>query len=789
MRIYKNLAIIILFIPCLLAAAASAAYGEVEAIPLLPAWQTQEVPLLPAYVPQPVPSAGEAAKAQAAEPRRTAPPGTDESEFEQYVSGKIRITKTQFEILKKSEGIVFSHGDLPVAEGRIRVPVEILKSAGGRELEDAGFLVGKREDIASAFRLLGIASPVVVSTDLKQFGYQIFKEAPGTFAPVENVPVGPDYVVGPGDEIRISVWGKVQGQWVVTVDRDGNITVPRVGALGVTGLTFEQLKELLRKELSRYYTGFEMNVSMGALRTIRVYVVGNARYPGAYTVSSLSTMINALFVSGGPDRSGSMRDIQLRRGGKTVARLDLYDFLIKGDKTDDARLMPEDVIFIPPVGPLVALAGSVNNPAIYEMKGETGFSELLEMAGGLGDIAFSKRVQVERIVDGSHRTVFETTLEGAREMKLQAGDVIKIFPVVDDRKVVRITGAVARGGEYGFRQGMTVKDLVTMAGGLKYYAYDKEAELTRVHITNEGPQTEKILINLKAALAGDPQADIPLKEFDYLFVRAVPEWKLYETVSISGEVKFPGTYTIKKGEKLSSLIERAGGFTDKAYLKGAVFTRLQVRDLQESRLREMTDRLERELLGQSAAETTETLTSEEAERNRLELAQKKAFVEKLREIRATGRITVSIREPALLKGTPYDLELFPGDSLHIPQNPQSVQVIGSVYNQTAFVYDGKLDAEDYISLAGGYTTNADEKDTYVLKVDGAAVRLSDRHWGMSWNPDTNRWEKRQGGGVEPGDTIVVPEKLERVEWLRETKDITQILYQIAVTAGVLIVAF
>lgn len=559
------------------------------------------------------------------------------------------------------------------------------------------------------------------------------------------------------------------------VDRDGNITLPKVGILGVTGLTFKELKDLLHKEFLKYFTGFEMNVSMGALRTIRVYVVGNAERPGSYTVSSLSTLINALFEAGAPSKTGTMRDLQLKRNGRSIVHFDMYDFLLKGDKTKDIRLMPEDVIFIPPIGSVVAIAGSVNNPAIYELKGETTISQLIVMAGGLSDIAFSGRVQIERIIANARQIVLEFDLAGAKDIKVQGGDLVKIFPIVQDKRVVRISGAVMRKGEYGFKVGMTLRDLLSMAGGLRYYAYDKESELTRVYVTDEGPRTEKITINLEKALEGDPDANIILKEDDYLFVRTVPEWDLYKTVTISGEVKFPGIYTIKKGEILSSLIDRSGGFTDRAYLRGAVFTRDRVRELQQRQIDEMVDRLERELLSVGTAEIAIALTPEEARIKEFEIRQKKEFIAKLKMVKAIGRMTVELDRPGLLKKTPYDIELEEGDSLFIPANPQSIQVIGSVYNQTAFVYDKDKSYSDYIDLAGGYTENADKKRVYMLKADGTALRP---HRGLFSSPDLN-----------PGDTIVVPEKLERIAWMREIKDISQILYQIAVTAGVLIVAF
>jgi polysaccharide export outer membrane protein len=725
------------------------------------------------------------------------------SGFEQFVSGVLEITDAQFELLKKDSRISFARTPIPVPAGQIMIPVRILQSevpsygqtpkeqdlsgssavpigavsgqapAAKKTTLDAGYLVGITGEVREAFRIAGIKSPLFISDDVRQFGYDLFRNPPSTFAPANEVPVGPDYVLGPGDEIIITVWGKIEGQWDVAVNRDGTVSLPKIGVLGVTGLTFEELKELLHKELSKYYTGFQMSVSMGALRTIKVYVVGSARFPGAYTVSSLSTLVSALFEAGGPAKTGSMRDIELKRNGETVVHFDMYDFLLKGDKTKDARLMPEDVIFIPAIGPVAAIKGSVNRPAIYELKGDTTVSELIDMAGGLSDIAFRGRAQIERIVDNSRQSVLESFIDEARDVRLKPGDIVRVFAIVQDRRVVRLSGAVQREGEYGLKPGMTVRDLVAIAGGLKYYAYDREAELTRVSVTEEGPVTEKVTINLKKALEGDAENNIALKEEDYLFIRTVPEWRLYQTVSVMGEVRFPGVFTIKKGERLSSIIERAGGYTENAYLRGSVFTRSRVQVLQQRQLDEMVDRLERELLGAGTAEVAAAFSAEEAKIKEFELKQKREFIEKLKTVRAKGRMVLELDTPEKLRGTIYDIELEEGDSLYIPSNPGSVQVVGSVYNQTAFVYDDEKGYSDYVDLAGGYTENADKKRAYILKTDGTAVRAS----------------SVARGNMEPGDTVVVPEKLERVAWLRATKDITQILYQIAVSAGVLIVAF
>jgi len=643
--------------------------------------------------------------------------------------------------------------------------------------------------------MAGNSSPEV-STNIRQFGYDLFSQTPSTFAPVTSVPVGPDYVLGPGDEIRISIWGKVEGSWNVIVDRDGNVNLPKVGIIGVTGLSFKQVKDLLKKEFSRYYTSFEMNVSMGALRTVRIYIVGNASSPGTYTVSSLSTLVNALFESGGPSKTGTMRDIQIKRQGQTVVHFDLYDFLLQGDKTKDIRLMPEDVIFIPPVGPLAGIAGNVRRPAIYELSGDTRLLDLITMAGGLTSVAFKGRLQLQRVEDHQIRTMFEGDLidiehDTEKNFILEDGDLIKIFPVNEAKNTILLEGAVANPGEYGIDPGITrVKDVISKAGGTLYYA-SQEAELTRVKATPSGPHTEYLNINVSEAIQGNPDHNILLEINDYILVKTVPGWQLYRKVSIGGEVKYPGTYTIKLGERLSSLLERAGGYTDRAYLRGAIFTRKRVREVQQKSIDDMIARLEGELLGHGVDQIATASSQEEAETKKLALDQRKQFLASLKQIRATGRMSIRLSHLRLLKNSEYDIELEEGDSLFIPTENSVVNVIGSVMSQGSFIYSENLNYQDYIAMAGGYSTYADEKRTYVLKVDGTAMKL---HRGLfNWDGTGSRWEMGAFGkeikAIEPGDSIIVPEKLEKIAWMREVKDMTQILYQIAVTAGVLIVAF
>lgn len=623
-------------------------------------------------------------------------------------------------------------------------------------------------------------------TNIRRFGSEFFRHPPSTYAPSGTVPVRPDYVIGPGDQVRIDVWGMVEGQWRVGVARDGTISIPRVGVVRVAGLTYEQLEGVIDRELSRYYSSYELSVTLGALKDIKVYVVGNARQPGSYTVSSLSTLVNALVAVGGPGPQGTMRDIQVRRGDKVVARFDMYDFLLRGDKSKDIRLQPEDVIFIPPVGPQAAVTGNVKTPAIYELKGETTLSQLLDMAGGLTATGYVGRVQVMRVMDKEYRTIFEGDLRALHpdsmlQIDLFDGDYIRLFSVIERMAKARITGPVANPGEFAIQPGHTrLADVLHWAGGLLYYA-SPEAEITRVTATPQGPRTERLRVDLKRAMERDPAHNIPMEMNDYIFVRPVPNWKLYRQVQLRGEVRYPGIYTIADGETLSSVLARAGGFTDKAYPRGAILTRESVREAQEEQVREMVNRLERELASVGADELSAALTTQEAEILRAEAEQKRQVLQKLKETKATGRITTLIAPPDVIQGTAYDIAMEHGDRLYIPANPSTVQVLGSVLNPAAFVFDKTLAWRDYVRMAGGYTRDANPERIYILKADGTAVRV--KRSLQSAAP----WVKEFGGEadwslVEPGDAVIVPQKVASYRGIRQTRDYLDIVYKMAVTA-------
>lgn len=626
----------------------------------------------------------------------------------------------------------------------------------------------KRRDFISG------AFAAKITNQLPRFGYDFFRKAPSTFAPVQDVPVDPNYVLGPGDSLRVLLWGMVQGNWSVAVDRNGNVALPQAGVIGVAGLTFSQAQDAVRKAYERYFANFEINVTMGSLRSITVYVVGQVNRPGAYTVSSFSTLVNALMAAGGPSYAGTLRDIQVKRSNRVIAHFDAYRLLLEGDKSKDIRLMAGDVIFVPPVNSLVGVTGEIKVPAYYEFTDPIRLTELVRLAGGFTSRYFQGRVQVERTEDHNHRTAFEADLIDLRDYRknfiLQNGDLVKVFPANIQVSSVKLAGSVARPGEYAIDKGVTrVRDVIMRAGGLLYMASDN-ADLTRVHVTQQGPVTEHIPLDLSRALAGDPRHNITLNVNDFLTVRNVPDWELYRTVTIAGQVQQPGTYSLSKGERLSDLIQRAGGFTDKAFVNGARFMRDSVRVTQQKRIDEMVDRLEKSLYSGAAEATGTALTAADATMSALETEQKQRLLDRLKESKPDGRIVVKIPEDyRLLKGSPYDLELDDGDSLVIPEEPQTVQVIGAVFSPTAFVYRPGQPFTDYVRQAGSYAQNADRKRVYIIKADGSAMRA---------------YRDNRPVTPETGDSIIVPEKINVKANLRDTKDIIDILYKVAVSAAV-----
>jgi protein involved in polysaccharide export with SLBB domain len=368
--------------------------------------------------------------------------------------------------------------------------------AHGQQIQDEA--VRNQQRVLSLQRQAALTEfqQMVVATTgrtLPIFGASTFANAlPSTYAPIGDIAITPDYVIGPGDDLRLQIWGQVNLRGSFLVDRTGAISLPGAGTIHVAGLRFDQLTDFLRSQLGRVYRNFDLNVNMGQLRSIQVFVVGEARVPGSYTVSSLSTLLNALFASGGPKPEGSLRDIQVKRGGKTIVHFDLYDMLLRGDKSNDVQLSSGDVIFIPPAGEQVAVVGSVRNPAIYELRGETTLEQVLKLAGGRTSIAVNSQARVERIYDHAVRSVMEVNLSEPTAFKVQDGDILTINAIVDRFKdAVTLRGNVANPGRYVWHPGMRVSDLIPNKDALITRSYwQRKNDLGQMAVNYE-PEPER----------------------------------------------------------------------------------------------------------------------------------------------------------------------------------------------------------------------------------------------------------------------------------------------------------
>ena len=649
-------------------------------------------------------------------------------------------------------------------------------------------------------RLLSAELSGMVPNKLVQFGYDVFQKPASTFAPVTNVPVGPDYIIGPGDAFTITLWGRTNAQYTVEVNRNGGIVLPEVGVLNVTGMTFAVMQDYLQDQLARKQTDFKMAITMGRLRTIKVFVVGEARTPGSYTVSSLSTVINALFAAGGPSKNGSLRDIRLSRSNQQPRQIDLYKFLLGGDKNDDIRLQDGDTIFIPIIGPVVGVAGNVKRPAIYEMAKPTPLREVLDFAGGVNYAGWLRQVQISRVENHQRRIVVDFNVaepgsvadQSAADTIIQDGDVIKVFGVSlleQGKRSASISGEVYRPGEYRFAPGMKLSELLDAAGGPRKNAYLKNAELTRRYVDQTGMQTEKIGIDLEKVFANDSAQDIELRDYDHLIVRLIPQLEFDRVAIIAGEVRFPGVYPINKGDTLSSLIERAGGFTDRAYLRGAVFTRESAKVIQKQRMDELINKIEETTLTSAGREIGGAIDVESAQIQAEGLNAKKELLAKLRTAKIDGRVVVKLSPLEQFKGCRYDVEMEKGDRLFVPETPGVINVVGEVFNSISVLYEKDRTVAYYLQKVGGPTTDADKKQISVIKADGSVVSITQKDAdSVYWDSESHQWNFGGFMGIRlnPGDTILVPKKMDKLMWLKNTKDITQILFQAALATGVVL---
>ncbi len=779
---------------------------------------------------------------------------------------------------------------------------------------------------------------------LERFGLEVFRNGTrdSELIPMD-LPVGPDYVVGPGDGLAIDLWGGVAQRLYRIVDREGRLSLPEVGPVLVSGRTLGEVQNTVQQILRTQFRDVSADVSLSRLRTIRVYVVGDVEQPGAYDISSLSTPLNALFAAGGTTSRGSLRALKHFRGKQLVQEVDAYDLLLRGVRSDLKRLESGDTLLVPPMGPQVTVEGMVRRPAVYELRGEKTLAEVLELAGGILPTATLRHIEVQRIEEHQKRTMLSLDASGAQDAEavrkqlesfaIQDGDEMHVFPIAPyNQDAIYLQGHVLRPGRYSFHPGMKLTDLVSsyadllpepaakyaeiirlnppdyrpsvvsfdlaaaltnpaaaqelhpldtlrifsrydfedaafvtvggevrnpdryrtsgethlrdaiylaggvapdalletmqlvrtlpdgklkimsinlqqalegnplenillqprdlilvhrvpakvdpasvyvkgevakpgryplttnlrvedllrVAGGLKRSAYPESADLTRY--APQDPQRqmgEHREINLARAMAGDPEHDLPLRDGDVLTIRQLPGWNdIGASMTVQGEMVHPGVYGIRPGERLSSVLKRAGGFRPTAYTQAAVFERVEVRRLQEKSRQELIQRVEQDVsvVKVSLSEGAK----EQAELQQAALRQREQVLEGLRKAPITGRLVFHLKSDlAAFENSPDDIEVRAGDSIYIPKRPDFVVVTGQVYNSNAITYEPRKTVASYLRRTGGPTHLADAKAIFVVRANGSVV--SGRSGGL-WVGNV------LSTPINPGDTIVVPEK-------------------------------
>ncbi|WP_445767952.1 polysaccharide biosynthesis/export family protein [Rheinheimera sp.] len=668
---------------------------------------------------------------------------------------------------------------------------------------------------------------------VRLFGYNLFGSR--EFGAADNLPAPGDYLIGPGDTIELRVWGTVDMAQSLTVDRNGEVSIPKVGTVVVAGAKAKDLEVLLEKRIARVFKNFEVSATLGNLRSMTVYVVGQARVPGAHTVAGFSTLISALFETGGPSALGSMRDVQLVRDGKPVASVDLYDFIRRGDKSGDAPLRPGDVILIPPAGPRVALLGALDQPAVYELKqDEQSLKGLLSFGGGVNILTTPYKALIERI-DSSNRTnplaVREIKLdEAALKQPLVSGDVVTLLPIRQAfANAVTLRGNVAAPLRYSFTPGMRISDLIPEPAALitpDFYRRknnivqfekedidnvedknlteisDKDAvddvrslleeinwDYAIVQRFDSKTVTSKLLpFNLGRAIkAKDPAHDLLLQSGDVVTIFGVkdvpvPVAKRQRYVEVRGEVGVPGIYEVAPGDTLDAVITRAGGFTPSAYLYGAVFVRESTRKLQQANLDAVKRRLQADVNNQSAQlaqNTKNALTgATDASAIQLQAQEKQRALDRIADLKASGRIALEMdpRRPEL-----PDILLEDGDVLTIPVRPSFVAVYGAVYAETSFLHIPNKPVSEYIDQAGA-TANAELDGALVVRADGSVyANRAQRSWVGMGN------SRFMSTTLQPGDAIFVPEEVDKrtgyTRFIEGAKDWTQLLYQFGIGAA------
>jgi len=675
-------------------------------------------------------------------------------------------------------------------------------------------------------------------TPLEPFGYSLFA-SPSELSPPSEVADASDYILGPGDNLIIYLWGRVETEYNLTIDRQGKLVVPKVGEIIAWGMTLEEFQKRIQQKLSDVYTDFKVSISLGKIRSIRIYLTGEVKRPGAYTVSSLTTLFNALYLAGGPNKRGSMRNIRLLRNNRIETSLDLYQFLLKGDSRGDVRLSSGDAIFIPVSGPRVTIRGEIKRPAIYELRDAEKVSELIELAGGATAEAYMERIMLDRISPDDQREVIDLNFAGENRQKddieLADGDILTLFSIyemkwnvvsiagmvkhpgqfertdsttlkslieqgellpanvyykranlfrkysdrrmeiipVDLREIISggkdivlqdldslviysidemkrteyvyIDGEVKAPGQYLLYDNMTIEDLIFMAGNLNKNAHQVNAELARVDSSGS-------IESIKIDLTRPEMQKFTLHEDDRLYIRKIPDWFHKLSVTIEGEVMYPGTYALlSKNETFYDLIERAGGFTQNAFPIGTIFTRNTIsEDLKRKNIPEIiahSSHLKEDSTGNIQKFSLDTYRPDDV-----------------------NRVIIDVEEIMNSDGTVGNIVLQDKDYVFVPEVPTGISVMGAVGANGTIKYNPGKNARFYIERAGNFTNQADKKGTRLIKADGRVF---------------------SGGGttgkkVDLGDAIFVPTEIKKDrDWLKTISTTVSIIGGIATSVFII----
>ena len=716
---------------------------------------------------------------------------------------------------------------------------------------------------------------------IKPFGYDLFASDPSTFAPGNEVPIPSDYRIGPGDLIEIQLFGQRNDSFSLRISREGILRFPGIGPIHAfeKGTSFLELKNHLKEKILEHLgDGVKSSITLGAFRSIRIFLLGEVRKQGAYTVSALSTTINALLSCGGIKQSGSLRKIQLKRAGKIVSTLDLYDLLLRGDTSADEALQPGDVIFVPVVEKQVTISGAVKRPAKYEIQGGETLSDIIDLSGGKTDRSDLDLIRLERL-NSDFRTIVKNlkfsehtdflissgdlvsvgfagkslrnvvSIVGAVEnvgdyewkngmvlndlinsmdnflpnidlhygiirrknqdgsytcfafkpqelvstktipIQLQSQDLVYFFTrdkesreellggLLSDlrsqtnygsfAKIVRIFGSVHFPGEYPLTESMNLSDLFLAGGGAKDSAYMLDAEISRMLVgSDQTASVEHIRLDQNVLADSNASNAIQIHPYDILSIKPIPLWREGEVVILAGEFTFPGTYSIKPGETLLDIIDRAGGLNDRAFAKGAVFSRKNLRETEEQQRMRLISQLESDLV-------TATLTASNSADASQTSSAANAMLSRLKNSESQGRLVINLEE-TFRNPSQSDLLVKDGDILTVPQIPYAVSVSGEVQFPSSHMHNNNLQLDDYLNRSGGFTQNADKDRTFVVKANGSVNSKG----GNAWFGKGSSAIK-----IEPGDVIVVPFDLKQTKFLENLTNGTQIIYQLAVAAA------